>query len=120
MRRQEGPFNATAPAHAKRVRVGPTAAAVRPPLHVELADELERLDRPALPAEEACPNEPPEVAAAPEYPPGFPPANCTTIRELPWLPCEWFDGPRRRAARGEPPLYKGRDDEVDVQYVQHV
>ena len=44
VRRQEGPFNATAPAHAKRVRVGPTASAVRPPLHVELADELERLD----------------------------------------------------------------------------
>jgi hypothetical protein len=44
VRRQKGPFNATAPAHAKSVRVGPAAAAVRPPLQVELADELERLD----------------------------------------------------------------------------
>eukprot|EP00964_Phaeocystis_antarctica_P135809 scaffold100174_cov60-Phaeocystis_antarctica.AAC.5 len=65
--------------------VGPAAAAVRLPLRVELADELERLDCPALPAEEACPNEPPEVAAAPEDPPGFPPANCTPIGELSWL-----------------------------------
>ena len=85
--REEGSCDATALAHAKRVRVGPAAAAVRSALHVELADVLERLDGLALPAEEASSNEPPEVAAASEHPPGLPPANCAAIRELPWLPC---------------------------------